>query len=363
MNGSMHSLDSGRYRVRWREPGGKARSRTLDTRTQAKRWLAHVRNGTAIGELPTTPKAVTLGDFIDEWWPTKAAQVRPKTAAAYESILRLHVPESMKMALVRSVTTADMERVLGGISARGHSAMAKKVRAVLHMLFQDCVRTGLATLNPVSAARLPREPLRSRETRSGRPDCPSPREVWQMASAVPDWARAVVLVGGFAGLRWGEIAGLTPDDIDLEACEIRVERSWSDLSGSLGPTKTAASVRSVVFAEAIRFDLSRHLSEVACGDIVFPSVSGRRLHHSNFMARVWRPMKAALGLPWRFHDLRHSYATVLIESGVSPAAAARMMGHSSAAVTMGIYVGIWDGVEDRVRGALAAFGDLVVEVA
>ncbi|MCB2224345.1 MAG: site-specific integrase [Actinobacteria bacterium] len=363
MNGSMHSLGNGRYRVRWREPGGKARSRTLDTRTQAKRWLAHVRNGTAVGELPSAAQAVTLGSFLDEWWHAKATQVRPKTAEGYESILRLHVPGAMKASLVRSITTGDIERVLRGIAASGKTVTARNTRAILHQVFQDCVRAGLANLNPVSAARLPREPLRSRLARSERPACPSPREVWNIAYAMPEWARAIVLVGGFAGLRWGEIAGLARDDVDLEQCEIRVERAWSDLTGELGPTKTPASVRTVVFAESIRFELARHLSDHATNQITFPSARGLRLHHSNFMARVWRPMKLSLGVPWRFHDLRHTYASILIDRGVGPAAVARMMGHSSSAVTLRVYVDSWDGVEDRVRSAFAVVPDLGSDVA
>jgi integrase len=264
------------------------------------------------------------------------------------------VPESMKTALVRSITTGDIERTIGRISTRGHHATAKNTRAFLHMLFQDCVRAGLATVNPVSAARLPREPLRSRLARAERPDCPSPREVWTIACAMPEWARAVVLVGGFAGLRWGEIAGLSPDDIDLDRCEIRVERAWSDLSGSLGPTKTPASVRTVVFAESIRFELARHLGEISTSAIAFPSVRGQRLHHSNFMGRVWRPMKVSLGVSWRFHDLRHTYASVLVDGGVSPAVLARMLGHASADVSMRVYVGVWEDADMRVREALRA---------
>jgi integrase len=356
MNGSMYKLPKGRYRIRWRDPGGRERSKTLDDRTQARQWLGHVRHRTSIGELPL-PQSKTFDEFLEVWWPRKAAELRPTTRAAYEGILRLHLPEEMRTRALRSVTPSDIQSVLRRLADRGHFAQARKARAVMHVLFEDAARDGLAGLNPVAHARVPREPTRSRVARCSEPgECPSPEDVWRIAEACPDWARAVVLVAGFAGVRWGEIAALRPEDVDLERCEIRVEGSYAELAHEVGPPKSEASVRRALFAEAIQDGLAEHLERFATTDLAFPSSDGRRLHHSNFRRRVWLPARQSLGHPWRFHDLRHTYASILIGAGVGPPVAARLLGHSSPAVTLDVYAGFWDGQIDAARDALRGLG-------
>lgn len=356
MNGSMHKVENGRYRVRWRDPDEKGRSKTFDRLEDAKRWLAHVRHKTAMNELPLEPmNKISVGGHLVDWWSRKEQELRPRTSSAYESILRLHVPDSLKAQRLTVVTASDIEAALRPLVRQGKFALARKMRAVLSGLFADAVRHGHIVVNPVSHAQMP---LRARQTRGNAlrtpMECLSPPSVWRIADAVPPWARAIVLVGGFAGLRWGEMAGLGPEHIDLEACTIRVERAFIEPMRELSIAKTPSSIRTAIFSESIVGDLAQHLASYSSAETVFTSRRGERLHHSNFRRRVWLPALQSTNLDgWRYHDLRHTYASILIRGAVSPPLIAQMMGHSNASVTLSVYAGFWDEQSQDVRNALA----------
>jgi integrase len=111
----------------------------------------------------------------------------------------------------------------------------------------------------------------------------------------------------------------------------------------------------VIFADSISEALGDHLTRHATEEIAFPTPRGNWLHHSNFRRRIWRPTLRELDLEgWRFHDLRHTYATTLISGGVSPPLVAQMLGHASAAVTLEVYAGFWAPQLETVRLALEA---------
>ena len=354
MNGSMHKVENGKYRVRWRDPNGRGRSRTFDRIGDAKRWLTHVRHTTALDELPLRPNKVTLGEHITEWWPRKKRELRPKTVAAYESIIRLHIPESLRARRLALVGPLDIEALLLTLVDQEKFALAQKVRAVVHGLFADAIRQGHIATNPVSHAQIP---LRARETHTEdlipSTQCLSPGSVWTLAEAAPMWAKAIILIGGFAGLRWGEMAGLGPEHIDLGARTIRVERTLVEPMREFGPPKTASSRRAVIFSDRIADDLAHHLATYSVENAAFPTPGGQWLHNSNFRRRVWLPTLRTVGLDgWRFHDLRHTYASILIKGGVSAPLVARMLGHSNASVTLSVYAGFWEEQYEDVRTAL-----------
>ena len=363
MNGSMYALPSGGYRVRWRDPDGRGRSKTFSGKRDASHWLSHVRQKTAMAELPLPPN-MSLEKYLGQWWPAKELALRPKTRAAYEAILRLHVPTDLRRLSLRGVTPSTIDRTLRALTERGCYDQARKTRAVLHGLFEDARREGLVQANPVAAARIPREPTRSRVRPQLEPgQCPAPGEVWQIADACPGWARALVLTAGFSGLRWGELVALRPADVDLDRGEIAVERSFCDLTRDEGPTKSAAGTRRTIFLPALGQHLGTHLERYARDGLVFPSPEGSRLHHSNFRQRVWVPAVEALGRPWHFHDLRHTYASLLISLGVPPPVVARLLGHSSAAVTLSVYAGFWNGQMEETRQSLAQMAERRVALA
>jgi integrase len=141
---------------------------------------------------------------------------------------------------------------------------------------------------------------------------PTIGQVYALAAAIDQRYRALVLLGTFSSLRWGELAGLRRCDIDLAGRTVEVRRSLTERSGGsyfLGPPKSEAGRRRVVFPDVIVPDLQKHLTEYAepeADGLVFTSPGGVQLRQSNFRRRVWAPALAEVGLPGvRFHDLRY----------------------------------------------------------
>ena len=208
MNGSIHKIGHGKYRLRWREPDGRARSKTIYDYDEAKRLLNEVR--TATGRLlAPLPPIVTLRQFHDQWWTTKQLELRPKTRADYESLLRNHVSDELWATPLQHLRASALQDAFSRVFAMGQVSTARKLRAVLSAALSAAVDEGLIDTNPVVGTRV----------RGGSAPrwriCPTPEQVLQLADACPSWAAGIVLIAGFGGLRWGEIGALDPEDFDL----------------------------------------------------------------------------------------------------------------------------------------------------
>lgn len=353
MNGSMNYLANGRWRVRWRDPDGRSRSRTFDQKTDAQSWMTFARHKTATQELPLPPK-VTVGEWVDQWMERKEATLRPSTYIDYVSIFRNHLPQSWRDRSIDSIMRSAAQRLISKLVADGKAGRARKVRAVFSGCFSEAVAEGLSTRNPFAKVAIGRRHLDHDEDQAeGHIMCPAPSDVWRIAEVVPEWASPVVLVAGFAGLRWGEIVGLAADNIDLASNEITVSRAYSIATRQLGPPKSDSSRRRAVFSSAIRDTLAATILRSGSDGLAFPAPSGGFIDHSMFRRRAWLPAMERLGMAGvRFHDLRHTYASTLIATGATPPLVAAMLGHSSPAVTLDVYANYWnsqmEGLADRI---------------
>ncbi len=207
----------------------------------------------------------------------------------------------------------------------------------------------------------------------------------RLLPAVPERHRGIVAVAGGCGLRWGEAAGLCADALDLDRGRLRVIRTVIEVAGhtSFKPyPKSAAGVRTVPVPAWLVTILRAHLDTHARGqgDLIFANEVGGALRRTLFRSRVWRPALVRAGLlgsvmadgaghvaRWtddtserhrqffdtepaavkhvarkqarglRFHDLRHSYATWLVDDGVPPNMVQRVMGHDRSSTTLDLY--------------------------
>lgn len=188
--------------------------------------------------------------------------------------------------------------------------------------------------------------------------------VFAIAKAVPVRYRAVVLLATFADLRWGELAGLRRENIDLESCEIRVVETVAELdAGGLRPEtpKSRAGRRTVAFPAELVPELRWHLERFAEDGnrgVVFVGPKGGRLRRSNFR-KIWNKARMSVGLPeLHFHDLRHTGGTLSAATGASLKELMARLGHSSVRAAM-IYQ---HATRDRDRVIAQALGELVRQV-
>jgi len=148
----------------------------------------------------------------------------------------------------------------------------------------------------------------------------------------------LVRFASLTGLRQGELFALRDRVLDLGRRTVVVEAAARE--GKLAPTKTSAGRRQVrLSGEALRV-LREQLVARAPNELelVFPTPNGSVWRKDNFMARVFRPAVRRANLaPLRFHDLRHTYAALMVAAGAHPKLLQAQLGHSSINVTLNTY--------------------------
>jgi integrase len=340
---------AGRWRARYRGPDGRELSRTFDRRTDADRWLASVETSKARGEwVDPALGRCTFASWVEEW-STTIVDLRPSTTDRDLRAIRVHlIPVFGDVPLAR-LTTPMVRRFVAVMLVTGkHSpATVRKVGQILTKVLRGAVEAGLIARSPCEGLRLPAEGRR--EMRFLTAD-----QVAKLATEVgPEW-ECLIYTAAYAGLRWGELAGLRVPRVDLGRRSIAVVEQLNELSGRMewGPPKTAAGRRAVSLPSGLVDLLAAQLARpmVARSGLVFPTPLGEPMRRSNFARRVWSPAMEALGFEGlRFHDLRHTAVALAISKGAHPKALQERLGHSSVTVTLDRYGHLYDGLD----GALA----------
>ena len=232
--------------------------------------------------------------------------------------------------------------------------MAKAYR-LLHAILNTAVVEQKIPRNPCMI------PGASAETSDERPIA-TVNQVYELAQAVGDRWRSLVLLATFCGLRFGELAGLTREDIDIERAVVVVRKDLDELDGGHlqpGEVKSAASNRIVSIPDALIEEIRHHLDTFAAAGpqgALFVGRAGGRLRRSNFRKNSWVPATHAVGVKGlRFHDLRHTGNTLAASTGASTRELMARMGHASARAAL-IYQ---HATRERDAAIASALSDLI----
>lgn len=150
--------------------------------------------------------------------------------------------------------------------------------------------------------------------------------------------RLLIKMAIFTGMRSGEVRGLQWGDIDWVSREIHVRRSWKECQ--FHPPKTKTSNRSIELPAELLSELRtwKLASPKGDFDLIFPNLAGNPMSNANLLQRGFYPALRRAGLRRiRFHDLRHTFASLLIASGEDIVRISRLLGHSSPKVTLDVY--------------------------
>ncbi len=333
--GRVRQLRSGRWQARYPGPDGidRAAPQTFKTKRDADVWLtlkeAEIKRGDWLD--PDAGK-VPFGAYAEAWINDHV--LKPRTVGLYRGLLKNHLAAFGRVDLA-DIREADVRRWrkerldFGPCQGRpfGPVTVAKAYR-LLHAVMSTAVDDGKVRRNPCRIKGAGQE--HSKE----RPVIPVSTLI-ELLDQVPPRFRALLLLATFANLRFGELAGLRRQAIDLDACVVRVVISTAEMDdGTLidGDPKSQAGTRTVAFAREIVPELRWHLECFAqAGDdgLVFIGPKGGQLRRSNFR-KFWHQAREAVGLPeLHFHDLRHTGNTMAAAQGASLRELMERMGHSS----------------------------------
>ncbi len=341
------------YLVRYRLPTGEVRSKTLRTKKEAVAFANVTEADKSRGDL-IDPRAgrETFAEWWDRWWPT-TVNLRPSSRARDESYARNHLlPRfgAMRLAAIdhTAVTTWVADLTASGLAP----ATVVKAAQILGKTMGAAVDAGRIRNDPTARVKLPK--IEHHEMRFL-----TPAEVATLADAIDPRYRALVLVGAYCGLRFGELAGLKRDRVDLLHRRLEVLEIVTEVKGHhyTGPPKTRAGRRSVPTPRVVVDALEDHLGSTS-GEIVFPAPEGGYLRASLFRRRFWQPATAAAGVDGlRLHDLRHTAVALWIAAGASPKETAARAGHASVVTVLDRYGHLLPGHEHAVNDALDALAD------
>ena len=327
-------------------------SRVADTQREALKLLQKLREEHERGVL-AHGRPPTLAQFLTQWLEGRRPSLRPRTWAGYESIVRVRIMPALGQLTLDKVTPALLQAFTSQLLAQGLSAQSvQNTHRLLHRALADAVKWGLLGRNPCDLVDPPRA---SRP----QPRALTAAEVAQLlAACADDPLGPLVTVAVLTGLRQGELLGLQWGDIDWERGELSIVRSLQRVRGQglvVVPPKTVASRRRIplppLALEALRVQRRQQLTwRLAAGpawtdgDWVFTSMLGVPLDPAETTRRFHR-LLARAGLPHRrFHDLRHTTATLLLTDGVHPKVVASLLGHSTIQITLDTYSHVTPGL-------------------
>ena len=322
----------------------------------AERWLVQQSNAQLTGtHIDPRNADRPFREVVDAWKETWV-DLEPKTKAGYESIIEKRLLPEFGSRKVSGITTTLVQKYVNRLSAEGLSpATVRNVYACMRTALNAAVAHRQILVNPCLGVKLPR--MRREEMLFLEAD-----EVRALADAITPYYRVLILTAAYTGLRAGELLALRRADVDLLRGVLHVRQALKDVNGRLyfGPTKTHAQ-RTVSLPRFLRDELEAHLSRPLPGGngpdaLVFPGPQGGPLRHGNFYRRHFRTAVSA-ALPaakhgLRFHDLRHTCASLSIAAGAHPKLISARLGHSSIQITLDRYGHLLPGVEEALADAL-----------
>ena len=337
--------------------------------------LDAVRRQVADG-LPVPSDTLSVSEFLTEWLAARRSSLAPQTFFGYERRVRRSILPHLGRIRLTKLDRMHIQNLYELLEAEGLSAQTvNHVDAVLKKALKDGVRWGRVARNvaelvePPRVRREARRFLNASEARSF------------LEAARGDAFEGLYILAIGTGLRRGELLGLHWRDVDLSRGLLSV--NWTQIRDerdglSLDSPKTEHSRRRLRLdadvVEALRAHHRRQADQrLKAGeaweenDLVFPNEIGRPLNPSNLITRSFWPLRDRAGLgpgstatgtppALRFHDLRHTAGSLMLEAGVPLKIVSERLGHSNINITADIYLHVTEGLDEA---AAVAVGDLL----
>jgi integrase len=296
---------------------------------------------------------MTLSVFLDEWLPSVKSTVRPSTYATYETVVNSYLKQHIGALPLQAITPITLKTLYADLLAHGKRngrdglspSTVRYVHAVMRKALKDAVRSNLVQRNVAELVDPPRITRAQIRTWSAR-------EVRTFLNHVrSDRLYAAYVLAATTGMRRGEVLGSRWQDVDLDHGRVSVSQTLVVVSGydvQYSEPKTAKGRRMIALdsqtTEALKEWRESQLVERALwgdayedADLMFCREDGKPLHPDQFSDAFWRHVAAAKLPRIRFHDLRHTHATLALAAGVHPKVVSERLGHASIVITLDTY--------------------------
>jgi integrase len=305
---------------------------------------------------------MTVGEYLDVWLKGSVyGSVRRSTYDRDTNLVNNHIKPILGGLKLKKLNSAQVQSFYRDRLATGLSASTvHKMHDILRRGLAQAVKWHLVPRNVADTVKPPR---------------PAPKEMHALSTnetrtlleaAHGDPLEALYVLAVHTGMRQGELLALRWQDVDLENAIVSVRRTLTRSGGKVvfGEPKTKKSRRTIRLTpqavEALRSHLDCQLRDMEIlrdryrdQGLVFTTDTGAPINPSNLRQRSFAPLLKRAGLPhMRFHDLRHTCATLLLSRGVHPKFVQELLGHATIAITLDTYSHVIPSMGDATARAM-----------
>lgn len=360
--GSVYQRKDGRWVASISLENGKRKTIYCKTQREALKEVQRANLAKEQGILLSSADQ-TLAVFLKTWLEdTARLNLRVRTYIRYRELMERHVVPTLGNVKLQKLSPQQLQKLYKTKLDEGYAPQTvKHIHRVLHRALNCALRWGLVGRNVCDAVDPPRVPRKEMTVLNVE------QAVQFLAAAKNDPLEALYVLALTSGLRSGEILGLQWSDLSLAEGKLQVRRTIAYVPKKglvISEPKTSKSRRSVHLTAIAIEALKRHRvrqNEMrlaagalwAAGDWVFCNSVGKPLDGSHLLRRSFRPLLKKAGLPAiRFHDLRHSSATLLLSLGVHPKIVSEILGHAQISLTLDTYSHVLPSLQEEAFNRL-----------
>jgi len=339
---------------------GRHMSKYAKTQKDARNWLQQTLSQIQKG-MSITAARVTLNEFLEEWLETHKSSVRSKTIHQYSQVAHQHIIPYLGDVKLKDLRPDQIQGLYNAKLKSGTSSRTViEIHAVLHKSLAQALKWGLIGRNPSDAV------IRPRKKRSEMKVLTDGQVRVFLSAAEQTRYSAFFYLALNTGMRSGELLGLKWLDIDWIHRRLQVNRQLQHQPG-LGlmftEPKTAAGRRMIVISQTAINKLRKHMEQQELdrklageqwqeNGMIFPTKFGTPMFSTN-MYKDFKALLRKLDLPnIRFHDLRHTAATLMLQQGIHPKIVQERLGHSDISMTMNTYSHILPSMQEEAAEIL-----------
>lgn len=333
-----------RWRARYVDDGGDRHEKTFTLKRDAQSWIDEQTSKLVTGtHVPPRKARTTVDQWCDTWIEGYKGRRDPTVRQAEVHLARIRA--TFGRYQLAEVRPSQVKAWCAALRAEGLApSYVYALHARLAQIYSDAIEDGLVAKSPCSRRT---SPPAGRQ----RPYVATTEQVWAIHDAFPANLRPAVLLGAFLGMREAEVGGLRIADLDL------MRGVWTPAAQYPAvELKSTTSRTPVAFGQTLALELAAHIestAEVRRDEWVVVNAWGEQVAPWTIQRAMRAARESVEGLPetFGFHDLRHYFASMLIEGGADVKKVQAALRHASAKTTLDTYAHLWPDSDDAIRSA------------
>lgn len=324
---------------------GRRLSRTFRTQKECQDWMKKTIGQIDDGMTLASTKII-LDDFLASWMTSKKTTMTSRTWKQYEYYIRAYISPNIGKVKIRNLRPDHIQTLYNKLYEEQVGIdTIRKLHDALHSALQQATRTGMVSRNPASFVRPPKKPETEMKILNE-----SQVSQFLIATQGHPW-EALFHLAVISGMRQMELLGLKWTDLDWGRQTLKIERQLLRPEGEVvqfAPPKTRYGKRSIVLGNKTIEILRKHhdrqrMDQKKAGDgwkengLIFTTRNGTPIHPHNLCRDFKKLLKDAGLPPIRFHDLRHTAASILLNQDIPVISVSRRLGHARASITLDVY--------------------------